>query len=259
MGQRVYNLKSDKEDMRDMVFRSEQFKTASQLPLSVDLRPKMSPVVDQGELGSCTANAIASGLREYIELNYGHGQLVNLSRLWLYWQERELEDSVGQDAGASIRDGMSVLQKLGCAPETDFPYDITRFTETPSDQSDMDANAYKISAYHRVTSVKALKASLAQGMPVVLGISVHESFESAEVARTGIVPMPGRGDKALGGHAVLAVGYTHSVLGVSGMQVKGMGYVICRNSWGTSWGDKGYFYLPEAYFTKYVSDMWSGM
>lgn len=92
------------------------------------MRTMMSPIVDQLTLGSCTANAIASGLREFLELNYDHGSLITLSRLWLYWQERNTEGTVNEDSGASIRDGMTVLQKLGCAPETDFPYNITKFT-----------------------------------------------------------------------------------------------------------------------------------
>jgi len=250
MGKRVYKLKSDTEDLRDRVFRSTQYKTRSVLPKIVDLRSFCSPVVDQGELGSCTANAIASGLREYWE-NLS-GKLTLLSRLWLYWKERYIEGTVNEDAGAYIRDGMKVLQKLGCAPEADWPYDITKFKQTPPTKSTTDATRFKITQYHRVTDLVALKSALAEGYPVVIGIKVYESFESYQVAQTGIVSLPERGEQFLGGHAVLAVGYKDDT------KIKGQGVVICRNSWGESWGDIGYFYLPYSYFASYVTDMWTG-
>ena len=97
-----------------------------------------------------------------------------------------------------------------------------------------------------------MKSALVEGYPVILGINVYESFESDQVAKTGIVPMSKRGENLLGGHAVLAVGYKDDV------NSKGQGFVICRNSWGENWGDMGYFYLPYSYFAKYVTDMWNG-
>jgi len=250
MVKRVYKLKPDKEDLRDRIFRSTQYKTITALPESVDLRSICSPVVDQGALGSCTANAIASGLREYWE-NLS-GKLTLLSRLWLYWQERYIEGTVNEDAGAYIRDGMKILQQLGCSPEADWPYDITKFTQTPPENSTTDAAPFKIAQYHRVTDLTALKSALAEGNPVVIGIDVYESFESTQVAQTGIVPLPNPGEQLLGGHAILAVGYKNDA------QNKDQGAVICRNSWAESWGDKGYFYLPYSYFTDYVTDMWTG-
>ena len=250
MIKRVYKLKPDTEDLRDRVFRSTRFKTITVLPKAVDIRTGCSPIVDQGSLGSCTANAIASGLREYWEKQAG--KLTSLSRLWLYWQERNIEGSVNEDAGAEIRDGMKVLQQLGCAPETDWPYDITKFTQTPPTEDTTDAAPFKVNEYHRVTDLTTLKTALAEGYPVVLGIDVYESFETTQVAQTGIVPLPNSREQLLGGHAVLAVGYKDDVGNID------QGVVIVRNSWGEGWGDKGYFYLPYSYFAKYVADMWTG-
>ncbi|MDP4161407.1 MAG: C1 family peptidase, partial [Bacillota bacterium] len=249
MAKKVYKLKPDHEDLRDKVFRATLYKNEMILPKSVDLRSGCSQVVDQGELGSCTANAIASGLREYWEI--GAGKLTPLSRLWLYWQERNLEGTVDEDAGAFIRDGMKVLQKMGCAPEVDWPYDIKKFKETPPKKATKDALEFKISEYHRVTNLTTLKAALAEGYPVVIGIKVYQSFESDQVAKNGIVPLPKLWEPFLGGHAVLAVGYDDA-------KYNGQGYVTCRNSWGATWGDKGYFYLPYGYFSGYVTDMWTG-
>ncbi|WP_407310692.1 C1 family peptidase [Desulfosporosinus sp. SB140] len=250
MGQRVYLLKQDKVDERDRNFHATLHKLKIVLPKVVDLRNGCSPVVDQGELGSCTANAIASGLREYLELQAG--KLMPLSRLWLYWEERKLEGTVDEDAGASIRDGMKILNKFGCPPEIDWPYDTSKFTQTPPAKSFADAVQYTIKEYHRVSNLIALKTALAEGYPVVIGIKIYETFESDQVAQTGIVPLPQHGEQYLGGHAVLAVGYKDDA------QIKNEGVVICRNSWGRTWGDNGYFYLPYRYFDDNVLDMWTG-
>jgi len=247
---RIYNLRPDPEDHRDWLYMSVFVTGDAELPAYVDLRATCSGIVDQGELGSCTANAIASGLREYWELQDGTD--TRLSCLWLYWKERSLEGTIPEDSGANIRDGMKVLQQMGCAREDDWPYDISKFTDTPSKKSSRNAMNYKIAAYHRVVSLVDLKTALADGYPVVLGIMVYESFESSQVEATGIVPLPRRGEKCLGGHAVLAVGYADDA------KRMGTGKVICRNSWGDNWGDKGYFYLPYSYFRSNVSDMWTG-
>jgi C1A family cysteine protease len=245
---RKYQLRRDKEDLRDRVYASSIFRKKEELPEEVDLRNQMSPIVDQGQLGSCTANAIASGLHEFLQLKEGK-QLTRLSRLFLYYQERLMEGTVGEDAGASIRDGIKILNKQGCAPEQDWPYIIEKFTEAPPQQAYQDASANTISEYHRVTSVSALKAALAEGQPVVIGMEVFSSFESEAVAETGIVPLPTAYEENLGGHAVLAVGYK---------KIQGKAYIIVRNSWGEGWGDKGYFYLPESFFSRHVFDMWTG-
>jgi C1A family cysteine protease len=249
MKKRVYKLKADPEDLRDRFFRPTQF-IIKVLPTVVDLRSDCSPIVDQEALGSCTANALASGLREYWQNRTG--KLTRLSRLWLYWEERHLEGTVNEDSGATIRDGLKVLQQMGCAPESDWPYDITKFTQTPPVKPTTDAKQFKISEYHRVINLTTLKNALAEGYPVVIGIKVYESFESDQVAQNGIVPLPKHGEQFLGGHAVLAVGYRDDP------NSKGQGFVTCRNSWSESWGDKGYFYLPYGYFINYVTDMWTG-
>ncbi|WP_122628272.1 C1 family peptidase [Lucifera butyrica] len=241
-----YLLKKDTLDLRDHIFYSAKYKLVEHLPTKVDLRASCSPIVDQGELGSCTANAIASGLREYLELKAGQS-LTTLSRLFLYYEERLLEGTVNEDSGAEIRDGMKVLNQIGVCPEADWPYDISTFTNPPNNKDVADAAAFKVSEYHRIASLTQLKAALAEGLPVVIGIEVYASFESDEVAKTGIVPIPDKSkEQYLGGHAVLVVGYDDS-----------RNMLIVRNSWGDSWGDKGYCYLPYDYFNQYSSDCWT--
>jgi len=244
---RKYLLKKDSPDLRDHIYYSAVYKAPEHLPAKVDLREQCSPVVDQGQLGSCTANAIASGLREYLLLK-NKEVWVALSRLFLYWEERYLEGTVNEDSGAEIRDGMKVLNTIGVCPESDWPYDISTFTNPPDEQDIIDAAAYKIKEYHRIGSLPQLKAALAEGLPVVIGIEVYDSFEADSVSLTGLVPVPDpTRESLLGGHAVLVVGYDDS-----------KEYLIVRNSWGTSWGDAGYCYIPYAFYTGgYMMDLWT--
>jgi hypothetical protein len=248
-----YNLQIDPPDDRDFLFSTHP---ANEEPLSfpeeIDMRPQMSPVVNQLSLGSCTANAIASGMREYMILRSGQPLSV-LSRLFLYWQERKLMNTIDQDSGAFLRDGFKSLQQIGVPEETLYPYDISRFADTPTEEAVKAAKRFSITSYYRITngSISEIKTSLTNGFPVVVGIRIYDSFETQAVGDTGIVPMPDLNtENCLGGHAVLFVGYK---------KINGEPYWIVRNSWGVEWGDKGYFYLPFEYtWYPYMLDIWTG-
>jgi C1A family cysteine protease len=247
MSQRRYLLKPDKADSRDLLFASR----LSAVPYEVDLRQHdAAAIFDQGSLGSCTANAICAFLSFLDKKNSAIGAYFNYSRLFLYWEERNIEGTVGYDSGAYIRDGMKVLQTIGCAGESTFPYVESTFTYSPTKDAYATAAYHKIREYHRIMTIAQLKEALSGGTPVVMGIEIYDSFESAEVARTGVVPMPDKDkEQYLGGHAILAMGYKH---------IGNTEYIICRNSWGPDWGDRGYFYLPMVFIGRYVSDMWTG-
>lgn len=244
---RKYYCKQDQPDERDFLFARPPLVKA--VPAQIDLREGCSPVVDQGDLGSCTANAIGSGLREYLEIK-NQQNLVSLSRLYLYYHERLIEGTVNEDAGAYIRDGMKVLAKLGICPESLHPYIISRFAIPPSQEAEAAAGQYKISDYHRLVNLLDVQRCLAEGYPVVLGMTVYESFESDSVAKSGIVPLPKKNEQVLGGHAMLIVGYK---------KIGWTLYLIVRNSWGTGWGDGGYCYIPASFITKgIIFDLWTG-
>ncbi len=248
-----YGYLPDTADTNDFVYQSIR-PSAAPLPAMVDLRHLCSPVRDQGQLGACTGFAIAVGQREFL-LNKLGQPFKQLSPLFIYYEERLREHTVSQDAGAQPRDGFKTLAKLGCGLEADDPYNIAAFTQAPSKTAVSDAAAYKIASYHRLNGLTDIQTCLAGGNGCVLGIKVYESFESDAVAKTGKVPMPAAGEKLLGGHAVFCAGYR------SDSGVAGGGALIVKNSWGTAWGDGGYFYLPFAFVQHagYVSDAWTAV
>lgn len=242
-----YGWLPDLPDARDYDYAAPLIRFPRGLPSAVDLRSECPPVYDQGQLGSCTANAIGGAI-EFDQRKQGTKEFVP-SRLFIYYNERVMEDTVNQDAGAQIRDGIKSVVKLGAPPESDWPYDIAKFTQKPPQQAYQDAIQDLVASYARVTqSLGQMQGCLASGYPFVFGFTVYESFESEAVASTGIVPMPASGERAVGGHAVVAVGYDDTKR-----------TFIVRNSWGADWGDKGYFYMPYEYLltSDYADDFWT--
>lgn len=250
MSDRKYGWKRQLPDQRDkMWFQLSGIEPAKVLPPMVDLRPTCPAVYDQGALGSCTANAIA-GQCHFDMIRQKKKNNWIPSRLFIYYNERMMEDSIPYDAGANLRDGIKSLNTWGFAPEHMWAYDISKFAEQPPVNVYTQAlrERVKLKDYGAVSQdLVSMKTAIASSYPIVIGFTVYESFESQEVAQTGIVPMPGAGEQILGGHAVLIVGYDDS---------KSM--FIVRNSWGSSWGQQGYFMMPYAYFTNpnLAGDLW---
>ncbi len=240
-----YGWRADNPDHRDH-FYAAHFLDLLRLPASIDLRPLCPDVYDQGALGSCTSQAIAAAL-EFDMLKQSE-QAFTPSRLFIYYNERAKEGTVASDAGAAIRDGIKSVNRQGACPESEWPYDVTQFAVEPPQQCYQDALLHRSLSYSRVPQhLSQIKAALFSGLPVVFGFSVYDSFESAEVAQSGVVPMPGPGESLLGGHAVLAVGYRDDEQ-----------LFMCRNSWGAGWGMAGYFTMPYAYLlsAQLASDFW---
>jgi C1A family cysteine protease len=170
-----------------------------------------------------------------------------LSRLFVYYGECAIEHTTRTDAGAQLRDGVASVAKAGVCPESVWPYDNSQFRKKPPVAAYKAALPYRISEYVRLTTVDDMLHRLAPGFPFVFGFAVYESFESPEVAKTGVVNLPPSGETSLGGHAVMAVGYD--------LQAKRF---IVRNSSGAGWGDGGYFTLPFEYLTGSLShDFWT--
>ena len=217
------------------------------IPVEVHLehqRGLQFPIYDQGNLGSCVGNATAAALQFlYRQM---HKPNNTPSRLAIYYGARMIEGSVQSDSGCMIRDAIKVVVKAGAGSEHLWPYHVARFRDMPSSVYFANAAEHQALVYARVQQSRfAIRQTLAAGFPIVFGISVYESFESADVSASGIVPLPTTMESLIGGHAMLMCGYTEN-------------HVIVRNSWGPEWGTRGYCALPWDYVTNpdLAEDFW---
>jgi len=224
-----------------------RFQSTDCLPSSVDLRDQCPEVYDQGQLGSCTANALAAAY-QFDEMKRGESVVGNPSRLFIYYNERATEGDTDKDAGACTADGITGLQNVGVVSESDWPYDISEFATKPSDDLYSNAQSNVATSFKQVSQQEdQIKQALNQGYPVLFTADIYASFESSDVGSSGQIPMPQEGEKSMGSHAIIIVGYNDDNQ-----------QFIVRNSWGADWGDQGYCYFPYAYVTDetYTSQFW---
>ena len=246
---------SEVREIRQQSKKVQQINTV--LPVSVDLRQWCSPIEDQGDLGSCTANA-GVGVLEYFQRR-AFGKYLGASRLFLYKVTRNLLGITG-DQGAELRDTMKAMVLFGVPPENYWPYKIEKFDEEPQAFCYAFAQSYKTTKYYRLDpagqgtekTLEAVKKSLAAGLPPMFGFTVYSSIP-ADGDGKGEIPFPGSGDSVEGGHAIVAVGYDDTK-----KVGKDTGALLIRNSWGTGWGDKGYGWLPYSYVQQGLAvDFWT--
>ena len=253
----------DVPDRRDIPFNAV-FRVPAKVPARIDLRENCSPIEQQGNLGSCTAQALVGAL-EFLELQKdgraasaaptsensnlspersrrcdSRSKIENyfrdLSRLFVYYNEREAMDTIMEDSGAMLRTGIKVLKNLGVCRESIWPYKIARFTEKPPDNCYQEAENHQVTAYQRLHTLAEMKACLAMGLPFVFGFAVYEHVMSEQVRKSGVIRLPRPSERMIGGHAVMAIGYDDAKKAL-----------LFRNSWGSEWGKSGYGSLPYAY------------
>lgn len=255
-----FGWKPDVPDLRDHQF-SLAHPQEIQLPAKVSLRKGMPPIFDQGELGSCVANACVAAHM------FTHKSDGMMSRLMLYWNARWLEGMTDEDSGVMIRDGVKALAKFGVCTEKTWPYKIRKFRVDPPADADKEGLEHRITKYQRLNSLQDFQKCLAQGFPFVFGFSVYPNIYESVTEKHGILSMPGeKPGQLLGGHAVLAIGYdtafhSNPVFKRSGLSEDDVpSFMIeCRNSWGARWGDAGNFWMPAPYLNTrdLADDFWT--
>lgn len=244
---RLGHIRGIKRDT-DYRFGHQNFETPTERIFSLRETGGLPSVLDQGELGSCTANGMANCLRVCEMRESGSDEVMMPSRLFVYYYSRELEGNVDTDSGAEIRDVVKVVNTRGACDELEWPYDISQFTVEPTEECREHAKAHRAVQYERVDqTLEALKTAIRTGFPVVFGFVVYESMETPEVGKTGVIPMPSGRDKAVGGHCVILTGWDDN---------KRLFQIM--NSWSDKWGDSGFGYLSYDYIlTDYLaSDFW---
>jgi C1A family cysteine protease len=262
--ERKFGWKPDLPDKRDFKYSYlvESIPTTRAVVTKVDLRPLMSPVRDQKDLGSCTSFAIG-GAFEYLQLLaldgkyppaespeiFTPGKFEIPSCLYIYYNERVIEGTVNQDSGAMLRTGVKTLRASGVCRDVLWPYDTSRAFRKPNADAYTEGSLHKMVTAFRIESPDEMKTCLRNGFPFFYGMMLYSSFMSADVKRTGVVPMPNEYyERTIGGHAILAVGFDDEK----------QSYIV-KNSWGTAWGDKGYFYMPYEYMhdSDLCADFWT--
>ena len=230
----------DKFDDRDYLMRA--YLPVIKLPKKIDYTPKLSPVRDQGDEGTCVSFACAAGMKEYQEL-LDYKKLVELSPRFVYSECKKI-DGMPQEEGTTIRAAMQVLEGKGVCQEKFWPYQPHQKDKPKKGAAD-NAKKFCVMTYARILNFDELRLSLASKGPCVIGVEV---FEGMMKTKTGIVPMPKKNETALGGHAICPVGYDDKKK-----------VIKFKNSWSDQWGQKGYGFLPYDYIERYMMDAWSSV
>jgi len=245
------SLVKDVPDERDFQISKMTVETPMELPNKVDWTGKMSPVKDQGQLGSCVGFAVAAMKewqeqveheKEVAEGKKDHRERDNydLSEAWIYWNSKKI-DPWPNSEGTSIRCAMQVLHKIGVPCEKAYPYS-DKYKGSPESWSKLIAKWGLIDSYYRCNGIDDLRKALQNG-PVVIGIACFR--EIFFVDESGNISYPNNPNEILGGHAICAVGYDDQTR-----------KIMFKNSWGTGWGKKGYGYISYRYINDYMWDSW---
>lgn len=223
------------------------------LPASVDNRDKMTPVRHQKNEGACVGFAMTVGVKEYQEQK-DYGKFIELAPRFIYEEAKKIS---GHSEGTTLKAAVEVAKKLGVCEEYFWPYK-PREPGFAKDGAYENALKYRIQSYVRITNLQELKAAIADEdiQCALIGVLVFKGMISDTCKKTGYVPNPSCFEKLkpLGGHALEAVGYADT-----SDYFNNDGHIICKNSWGDTYGDEGYIYLSYKYINANMMDAFSSI
>lgn len=247
--QRRLNWKRQGRDDRDYSIEAHHPATIAALPPRATTQTRARPAVrNQLALGSCTQNAGAAAMAFVWMVLRGAASDPLFSRLFGYFFTRQLEGvPATEDSGCQVRDVFKAYRRWGICFESTWPYDVEKFSIEPDDRAKAEAMMHQALVFYAAFTLNAIKKSIADGWPVIFGFDCFESLDSPEVARTGRIPLPERGERNIGGHCMFLDTYDDSTGEVSG-----------NNSWGDEdWGDvdthtgrRGRFHMSYDYFSR---------
>lgn len=212
----------------------------------VDLRKYCSPVQDQLTIGSCNACAIVGALE--FQMLKGGRPLTPLSPLYVYYNGRKLAGMEREDSGLLCHHATAAIMAYGACEEKLWPYKVDRFDREPPKECYDNSRMFETTQYARLGTSEEAKVALSQGMPIVFGFDIPRSYYTA-AATTGRMPGEGAFDhEPMSGHAMLIVGFDDQ-----------QGMWLARNSWGESYGEKGYVWIPYGLVNRYVwnDELWA--
>lgn len=234
-----YTLAEDRIDWRDKYYKVSH----SPIRERVDFRLKASGIEQQSSLGSCTSQAIVGAYELIVKRDYPDS-FVELSPLFLYYNSRLQDSTINEDVGAYPRDALKAAKQYGICTEELWPYDVLKFNVRPTDECYADALNSTVENYYRLVGVNDITNALNAENPVIAGIRVFNSIEQI-TTDDPVLKMPDPYEEPIGAHAILFVGYDLDKR-----------QILARNSFGSSWGDGGHFWIPFDYCTNQLTDAW---
>lgn len=233
------NARPSQHDLRDKVYLKQNIA----LPESVDLRPYDSNIENQDNIGSCVASAITNAYEVQVKILYPE-DFAELSRLFVYYHSRLFYNELESDMGSYLRDGLKSIKNYGVCNEEIWPYQYINFNKQPTPKCYLDATKRKITNYNILFTNDEICEVLASNRPVVLGTEIFYDFMYVTKENPRL-PMPTEFTYSLNYHAVLIMGYDNST-----------NSFLIKNSYGPTWGDNGYAWIPYAYVNSYASERW---
>lgn len=236
--ERTLNVRRDLPDIRDRMYEPALI----QLKSGIDNREYARPVLDQGVEGSCTGHGLAAVINLLSVKNGKEG--FECSRRMLYEMAKKHDEWPGEDyEGSSCRGAIRGWRNMGVCTEEEYPY-----VDDAPDSLTIDraraARGNTLGAYYRLRpEIVDYHAALNEVGAVYVSALVHEGWTRLPNSASDLVEIK-PGGASIGGHAFAIAGYNDR------------GFIV-QNSWGSSWGSKGFALWLYRDWIETISDGWA--